>query len=163
MLKLLLLLPSALAGDAEDMFRAVNEARRVARHCGPVYNYPTKDLLWDERLHRAAMGHAQDMAARNYFSHQSPPPNSTNPCERSKAAGWTGWSLACAENLAAGQTTVGEAMEGLLGSSGHCANIMEPTSAKVGVGVATGGRYGKYYVQHFGPPEWSGVNVTILP
>ena len=97
MLKLLLLLPSAFGDDVKEMFRAVNEARGVARYCGPTYHWPTKDLLWDERLHRAATSHAEDMAARNYFSHQSPPPGSTNPCERSRAAGWTG-RLACAEN-----------------------------------------------------------------
>ena len=101
------------------------------------------------------------MAAKSYISHQSPPPGSTNPCERSRAAGWT--RPACAENLAAGHATVRQAMDGLLGSPGHCQNIMDPTSAKLGVGVATGGRYGRYYVQHFGGQEGPGVNVTVIP
>ena len=45
MLKLLLLFPSAFADDAKEMFRAINEARGVARYCGPTYHWPTKDLL----------------------------------------------------------------------------------------------------------------------
>ena len=47
--------------------------------------------------------------------------------------------------------TVQQAMDDLLASPGHCANIMEPESAKIGVGTASGGTYGKYWVQHFGP------------
>ena len=160
MLKLLLLLPAVLADDAREMFRLVNEARGVARHCGPTYHWPAKELIWDDRLHKAAAGHAQGMAARNYFSHQSPPPGSTSPCDRSLAAGWT--RPACAENLAAGHATVKRAVDGLLGSPGHCENIMDPTLAKLGVGVATGGRYRIYYVQHFGPPEGP-VNATVRP
>jgi len=142
------------------MFRLVNEARGVARYCGPAYHWPTKGLLWDDRLHRAATSHAQDMADRSYFSHQSPPPESKSPCDRSRAAGWT--RPACAENLAAGQTTVTQAMAGLLGSPGHCENIMDPTLEKLGVGIAAGGRYRKYYVQHFGPSEGL-ANATVRP
>ena len=162
MWKLLLLLPSAFADDAKGMHRAVNEARGVARFCGPQYHWPAKDLEWDDRLHRAATARARDMVARNYFSHQSPPPGSTDPCERSMAAGWTG-RLACAENIAAGQKTVRQAMDGLLGSPGHRVNIMAPASAKLGVGMATGGRYGTNWVQHFGPLEGPGANVTVVP
>jgi uncharacterized protein YkwD len=160
MLKLLLLLPAVFADDAREMFRLVNEARGTARHCGPTYHWPTKELAWDDRLHKAAVGHARDMAARNYFSHQSPPPDSTSPCDRSVAAGWT--RPACAENLAAGHATAKRAVDGLLGSPGHCFNIMDPTLAKLGVGVATGGRYRIYYVQRFGPPEGL-VNATVRP
>ena len=158
--KLLLLLPAVLADDARETFRLVNEARGVARYCGATYRWPTKELLWDDRLHKAAVGHARGMAARNYFSHQSPPPDSTSPCDRSLAAGWT--RPACAENLAAGHATVKRAMEGLLGSPGHCFNIMDPTLAKRGVAVATGGRYRIYYVQHFGPSEGP-ANATVRP
>ena len=161
MLKLLLLLPTVFGDDAKEMLRLVNEARGTARHCGPTYHWPTKDLLWDDRLHRAAASHAQDMIARNYFSHQSPPPDSTSPCDRSVAAGWT--RPACAENLAAGHATVKRAMEGLLGSPGHCLNIMDPTLTKPGVGVATGGRYRIYYVQHFGGQEGPDVNASVRP
>ena len=145
----------------------MNDARGVARYCGATYYWPAKALEWDDRLCRAATSHAQDMAARGYFSHQLPPPGSTDPCERSRAHGWTGhgWTgrLACAENIAAGQTTVRQVMDGLLASPGHCANIMSPDSAKLGVGTATGGRHGKYWVQHFGPPEGPGANVTTIP
>ena len=98
---------------------------------------------------------------QDYFSHQLPPPDSTSPCDRSVAAGWT--RPACAENLAAGHATVKRAVDGLLGSPGHCFNIMDPTLAKLGVGVATGGRYRIYYVQHFGPSEGPNVNRTVRP
>ena len=162
MWKLLLLFPGAFSDEVKEMHRAVNDARGVARYCGPTYYWPAKDLQWDERLHRAATSHARDMAARGYFSHQSPPPRSSDPCERSRAFGWNG-RLACAENLAAGQETVRQAMDGLLASPGHCANIMSTESAKLGVGTASGGAHRKYWVQHFGPPEGPGANVTATP
>ena len=160
MLKLLLFLPAVFANDAREMFRLVNEARSAARYCGPTYHWPTKELLWDDRLHKAAADHAQDMADRNYFGHQSPPPGSTSPCDRSVAAGWS--RPACAENLAAGHATARKAVDGLLGSPGHCQNIMDPILAKLGVGVATGGRYRIYWVQHFGSFEGL-FNASVRP
>ena len=149
---LLLLLPCAFSDEAKDMHQAVNNARGLARMCGQSYFWPAKELEWDMSLHKAAASHAQDMVARGYFSHQAPPPQSSSPCERAEAHGWNGPS-ACMENIAAGQMTVKQAMDGLLTSPGHCANIMSPGSAKLGVGVAAGCAYGKYWVQHFGPED----------
>ena len=84
----------------------------------------------------------------------------SDPCDRSEKFGWTSGRLACAENIAAGQRAVREAMNGLLASPGHCANIMDPDSVELGVGVATGKAYGVYWAQHFGPPEGPGVNAN---
>jgi len=161
MWKLLLLwLPSAFSDDAKDMRRAVNDARGLARYCGATYYWPAKDLEWDARLHAAATCHARDMATRGYFSHRAPPPRPSDPCDRSETFGWTNGRPACVENIAAGERTVLEAMSSLLASPGHCANIMSPDSVKLGVGVATGGTYGVYWAQHFGPPEGPGVNAN---
>ena len=146
---LLLLLPCAFSDEAKEMHQAVNSARGVARACGQAHFWPSQQLEWDVSLEKAAAFHAEDMATRGYFSHLAPPPQSSTPCERAEAHGWTG-PPACVENLAAGQVSVKEAMEGLLASPGHCANLMRPELAKLGVGVAIGGSYKKYWVQLFG-------------
>ena len=131
------------------MPQAVDSVRGLARTCGESYFWAAKELVWDDSLHEAAKSHAADMAIRGYFSHYAPPPGPSSPCERAEAHGWNG-PPACMENIAAGQATVKQAMDGLLKSPGHCVNIMSPDSNKLGVGVAVGGVCGKYWVQHFG-------------
>ena len=149
---LLLLLPCAFSDEAKDMHQAVNSVRGLARTCGESYFWPAKELDWDDSLHKAAMSHAADMATRDYFSHYAPPPGPSSPCERAEAHGWKGLP-ACMENIAAGQAAVKEVMNGLLQSPGQCANITNPNATKLGVGVAVGGVYGKFWVQHFGTGE----------
>ena len=50
----------------------------------------------------------------------------------------------------AGQPTAQAVVDGWLKSEGHCRNIMNPSFRELGVGYATGGSYGKYWVQNFG-------------
>ena len=58
------------------------------------------------------------------------------------------WS-AVGENIAAGQPTPEEVVECWMNSDGHRANILNPSFNKIGVGYATGGDYGSYWVQLF--------------
>lgn len=101
-------------------------------------------LTFDTALRDVARAHSQDMFARGYFSHYTP--EGRSPFDRMEAAGITyGYA---GENLALAPTT-SLAMQGLMNSPGHRANILNPNFAKVGIGVIDGGIYGKMYSQEF--------------
>lgn len=55
----------------------------------------------------------------------------------------------CGENIAAGQTTPAEVMNGWMNSEGHRANILNPSFRKLGVGYVQGGSYKHNWVQLF--------------
>lgn len=97
----------------------------------------------DSRLEAAAQAHADDMQKRNYFDHNGPLGVGSTPASRVTGAGYT-WSRV-GENIAKGQGTPFEVMEGWMKSSGHCTNILGAFN-DVGVGVTSG----RYWVQDFG-------------
>lgn len=138
----------APSGDFERRVLALtNAARAVARTCGTQNYAAAPALAWNDLLANAARGHAQDMAAKNYFAHNSL--DGRTPWDRIVAAGYTNYRT-LAENIAAGQTTPENVVDGWLGSPGHCANIMNPALKELGVGYAAGGSYRYYWVQDFG-------------
>jgi subtilisin family serine protease len=104
-------------------------------------------LVFHSTLSQAAQGHAADMAARGYFSHYTPPSN-TDPGARLRQAGYA-W-VTYAENIAAGYPTAEAVVTAWMGSAGHRANILNARLREIGVGIATGGPYGKYWVTDFG-------------
>ena len=112
-----------------------------------------KPLRLNSELARSAQRHAEDMLARGYFDHKSP--SGTTVRERSRAAGYN-WG-AIGENIAFGQTSVGEVIDTWMGSPGHRKNILSPHFSELGIGLALGrGRDGKYqvlWVQNFGAPR----------
>lgn len=81
---------------------------------------------------------------RGYFSHYTP--EGLSPFDRMNAAGmsfsFAGENLALAPNVAM-------AMQGLMNSAGHRANILSPNFGKVGIGVIDGGIYGEMFCQEF--------------
>jgi uncharacterized YkwD family protein len=100
-------------------------------------------LNWE--LARVARMKSQDMRNRNYFSHQSPTYGS--PFDMMKSFGIR-YSYA-GENIAAGQRTPQEVVNSWMNSPGHRANILNPNYTQIGVGYASGGRYGTYWTQMF--------------
>jgi len=68
------------------------------------------------------------------------------------AASSYAWQAA-GENLASGQRSAGQAVDGWMQSAGHRANILNPTFTEIGVGYATDGSGRQYYVQVFGRPR----------
>jgi uncharacterized YkwD family protein len=88
---------------------------------------------------------SQDMVNNNYFSHTSPTYGS--PFDLMKKYGVT--YRTAGENIAMGQTTPAQVMEGWMNSSGHRANILNSSYTKIGVGTVqnSSGRY--YWTQHF--------------
>ena len=129
------------------MLELTNAARKTARTCGSASYGPASALTWNDALANAAERHAADMAAYNYFDHKSK--DGRTLVNRVEAAGYTNWR-SLAENIAAGQTTPEEVVEGWLNSPGHCQNIMNPALKELGVGYVAGGSYRHYWVQDFG-------------
>lgn len=119
----------------QQMFQMVNQ-QRVAAGLAP--------LIFDNKLRAVARAHSNDMFKRGYFSHYTP--EGLSPFDRMQKAGIT-YQYA-GENLALAPST-SLAMQGLMNSPGHRANILDPNYHKVGIGVIDGGIYGEMYTQDF--------------
>ena len=102
--------------------------------------------LWhDHGLNEVARNHSEDMAAQDYFEHDS--------------IDGTAWdarimqyydSYNIGENIAAGYWEPLAVVDGWLHSDGHRENIYTSGFMEIGVGVGTGGSYGIYWTQDFG-------------
>jgi uncharacterized protein YkwD/stress response protein SCP2 len=103
-------------------------------------------LAADPLLTTAAQAHSADMVARDFYSHTAP--GGSRPWDRAAAAGSTRRSIG--ENIACGQRSPAEVVEGWMNSPGHRANILKPGFTHLGVGFAGGGRAGTYWTQLFG-------------
>lgn len=103
-----------------------------------------KALTMDSSLQAVARAHGKDMFAKGYFSHYSP--TGLSPFDRMAKANIA--YTHAGENLALSPTT-DLAMQGLMQSPGHKANILSPDFGKVGIGVIDGGIYGEMFVQEF--------------
>ncbi|MFJ7826405.1 CAP domain-containing protein [Psychrobacillus sp. NPDC096623] len=96
-----------------------------------------KALQIDTKLTQSAQAKSQDMKNKNYFSHTSPTYGS--PFDQMKSMGITYKSAA--ENIAMGQRSPQEVVEGWMNSPGHKANIMNASFTHIGVGLSDSGYY----------------------
>lgn len=101
-------------------------------------------LKQDAALDRAAQRHAEDMAAKDYFDHQSK--DGRSPWKRIAAAllGEKPFG-SMGENIAMGYPDADATCDGWMNSPGHRANILRKTFTHIGVGWKDG-----YAVQDFG-------------
>lgn len=131
-----------------ELLAAINQARATARTCGTESKPAVAALVWEDRLFSAAARHSQDMAANNYFSHDSL--DGRKPGQRVSAEGYTWRSVG--ENIAAGYSTVAEVMQVWMNSPGHCNNIMSADKTEVGVSCvrATGAQFSTYWTMNLG-------------
>lgn len=101
-------------------------------------------LVFDKNIAKVAREHSKDMLSRGYFSHYTP--EGISPFDRLSKAKisylYAGENLALAPNVSL-------AMQGLMNSPGHKANILSPNFKKVGVGVIDAGIYGEMFTQNF--------------
>jgi uncharacterized protein YkwD len=92
-------------------------------------------LRHDPLLELASQRHSEDMAARNFFEHETP--EGVDPQARMTAVEytppWTGENLYWGEGT---QALPVKALEGWMNSPGHRANILRQHFSEVGVGVA---------------------------
>ncbi|MGF0173966.1 CAP domain-containing protein [Streptomyces sp. Marseille-Q5077] len=105
-----------------------------------------RPLAVDPALGTAAQAYSADMAARAFYSHTSP--EGSQPWDRAAAAGSRMRSIG--ENIACGQRSSGEVVEGWMNSPGHRANILKRDFTHIGIGFAGGGPAGTYWTQLFG-------------
>lgn len=87
-------------------------------------------LKLDSELCRVAQAKADDMAAKGYFSHQSPTYGS--PADMLKAFGVSYRYMG--ENIAKGYNGADSVMQGWMNSQGHRANILGANFTRLGVG-----------------------------
>ncbi|MEB3343107.1 CAP domain-containing protein [Okeania sp.] len=111
-------------------------------------------LSADPLLNQAAQTHSENMALQDFFDHIGLDGSSAG--DRIEATGYE--FLAWAENIAAGQQTPEEVVEGWMNSDGHRANILAPDLEEIGVGYYflqedTGSiNLNRYWTQVFGTP-----------
>lgn len=86
-------------------------------------------LKSEPQLTKAALGHALDMAVRNFFGHTNP--DGQEPWVRMQEAGYD-W-IRAGENIAAGQRTPEEVVQAWMDSPGHRKNILSGDFLEIGV------------------------------
>jgi len=104
-----------------------------------------KPLTLDTKLSKMARDKSQDMANKNYFSHQSPTYGSPFDMMKTYNISYT----SAGENIAAGQKTPEDVVSAWMNSEGHRENILNPHYTAIGVGYVQGGSYGSYWTQDF--------------
>jgi uncharacterized protein YkwD len=132
------------SGFEQQVIDLVNQ-ERTSRGLNP--------LKRSEGLTIAARYQAADMSQDNYFSHDTFDRQDGNLVK--KCGPWERianyYSGANGENAAAGYSTPQAVMNGWMNSSGHRANILNPSTVTIGVGFYQGsGDYHSYWVQDFG-------------
>jgi uncharacterized protein YkwD len=116
--------------------------------------YSLAPLVDNSLLFSAAQGHADDMAAQGYFSHDSADGRTWD--QRIRNTGYAGRGIA--ENIAWGGRQLGtprNIVNAWMNSSGHRANILNGSLIDSGIGVAARtpqGGSGGTYVHDFGAP-----------
>ena len=127
--------PSVDPESEQQMWRMINSERKK-RGLSP--------LAFDTSLRDLARDYSRDMFVRGYFSHYTPEGESPFVRMQNLSIKY----LSAGENLALAPS-VELAMQGLMDSEGHRANILSENFGKIGIGVMDGGIYGKMFTQEF--------------
>jgi len=148
--------------NAQDLLDALNRERAGQHSCGSYGTFgPVHPLVWDSKLHLAALEHATDLAISNTFSHDGSGTASditgnivghaSKFYERITYNGYLNYHTV-GENIAGGQQTLDEVMKAWMASPGHCANIMKANYTEVGIAIVkrSNSTYGIYWTQSFG-------------
>ena len=126
---------TGMNSDEKEVFDLINKQRT---------DNGLAALKEDSEVQRIARIKAQDMVDNNYFSHTSPTYGS--PFDMLKSFGIS--YKTAGENIA-GNSSNSAAVTAWMNSSGHRANILNSSYNYTGIGVVTGSKYGKIYVQMF--------------
>jgi uncharacterized protein YkwD len=102
------------------------------------------EVVFDLELRDVGRKHCRDMFEKGYFSHYTL--DGFSPFDRLSEAGII--YTAAGENLALSPNP-DIAMQGLMNSPGHKANILSPSFGRVGIGVIDGGIFGEMFCQEF--------------
>ena len=102
-------------------------------------------LTVNAQVTKSATLKSEDMAKLNYFSHTSPTYGS--PFDMMKQFGISYRSAG--ENIAKGQATPQQVMQGWMNSPGHRANILNSSFTQIGVGIAKNSQGQLIWTQQF--------------
>jgi uncharacterized protein YkwD len=141
----------------EEIIRLTNDLRR---------QHGLVPLTRNPQLDRAALGHTMEMVEHDFLDHVGRHSGSRLK-DRAQLAGY-GHGMLLGENLARGQRTPAEAVQGWLGSPGHRANLLHPSFREIGVACLEGRTTGPdghtsptiYWTQNFGAPSLTPVLLT---
>jgi len=134
----------------EVMLARINAARAEARLCGAT-NFPAVDrVTWNTKLQTAAEIHSVDMTTHNFFSHTGSDGTEVQNRADTQQYQWR----AIGENIAAGQSTAEEVIDGWLNSEGHCRNLMNSAYTEVAVACVSDSNadYKRYWTNVLGAP-----------
>jgi len=138
------------ADFSAEILQRVNARRASGASCGTRGHFPNAVALqWSTLLTNASAAHSQDMAANNYFAHDSQ--DGRTPGDRIAAAGYD-WAT-YGENIAAGFPTAQAVVDAWFGSDGHCANLMNGSFRDIGVACIPGtgsNSYANYWTMELG-------------
>jgi uncharacterized protein YkwD len=136
--------------EGQKLLALVNKARAQPQQCGTQSLPATTPLTWNPALYSAAENHSRGMANNNFFDHMDR--DGRMPGDRAELAGYAGQQIG--ENIAAGQGSVRQVVDGWLASPGHCANLMNPAFHELGAAYAVDPKSdaGIYWTGVFGEP-----------
>jgi uncharacterized protein YkwD len=117
-----------IAAMAPALAQSLNALRARPQQCGARTFPATGALWWSDALAQAALGHSQDMADHNFFSHTGS--DGRTAADRIKAAGHLGPTVG--ETLAAASTSVQRTLDALMHSPPHCEVLMNARLRLVG-------------------------------
>jgi uncharacterized protein YkwD len=141
-----------IADFRAETLRLLNARRAAGANCrtGGTFG-PAPAVQWNERIEAAAAGHALDMAEHDYFEHEGR--DGANVPQRVSAEGYN-WSTV-GENIAAGQQTIPQVIDGWMASDSHCVNMMDPRFRDIGMACASNAdsTYGRYWVLDLAAPR----------
>ncbi len=133
--------------QGDDAFRAevirLTNQERTSRGLSPLAKH--------NQLSRAAQKHARAMADQDFYSHTGK--DGSSPGDRLNREGYVGGA---GENIAVGYVTPAEVVKGWMDSSGHRANILNPSYLAIGAGYFKVSpdpgqvKFETYWVQVFG-------------
>lgn len=136
-------LTSEFERSRAEVLDRVNAARAKAR---------LPPLRRQAQLDQVAQAYALDMLRRGFYAHRSP--EGQDVMDRIQASGYN--PIKVGENIASGQSTVRQVVDGWLGSRHHYDNIADRSFVETGIGIAHGptadGSYRFLWVQVFGQP-----------
>lgn len=120
-----------------------NEVVRLVNIQRAKAGLPALKINW--QLSRVARYKSADMANKGYFSHNSPTYGTPFQMMENFGLSFT----AAGENIAYGQRTPAEVMDGWMNSPGHRSNIMSSSFSEIGVGLAKNKNGVCYWTQQF--------------
>lgn len=132
--------PSQADVLSEQLFRLINMERTLD---------DLEALAWDDELAKVSQEYACRMIEGEFFGHIDPR-TKTGPNHRLTMTGYE--FNVMGENLALGQTTAAEVLDGWMASPSHRDNILSAEWTQIGIGVRTDEDGVLYWVLEFADP-----------